>query len=462
MRPRLHARLALIALVGCGMATLPGIATGGASAEPVVVPPTPPAPPAPPPPPSDGSPSAGSGTLLIPATCLDRLSIVGGGDAHIVSGSGSLQKHGDRMTFTTSARDCATQDSAVVMVPAQTGINILSSRNSLTTYRVSGVNGELTALTGRGDLDIDQASGLTLNMEGSGTVSVRRVTGRLTAQNFASGDLHIDTLATTSASLTTMSSGDIRISQGSTDVLTVRNYGSADIVLNADARDADITLLGSGDITLQKVSEILKKRPLGSGTISVGETSGARITTVSIPDSSAILSDTTQKILGRLHVRPGNSDDASETPAHVSHHSGGHGLIGLLLKIALIVWAVRLFRRYRRTGILPFRSTLDKAAAGYAEGVRSWSRHRAAWRDTPAASATAVVRDAVLGFRRQQPEPAEDFSRSVPPGHPLARLQDRLVRMERRLGRMEQFVTSPDFSLERQFRDLERTDGRRA
>lgn len=123
---------------------------------------------------------------------------------------------------------------------------------------------------------------------------------------------------------------------------------------------------------------------------------------------------------------------------------------------------MRLFRRYRRTGVLPFRSTLDKAAAGYAEGVRSWSLHRAAWRDTPAASATAVMRDAVTGFRRQPPEPAEDFSRSVPPGHPLARLQDRLVRMERRLGLMEQFVTSPDFSLERQFRDLERADERRA
>ncbi|MFT8345044.1 GIN domain-containing protein [Gluconobacter oxydans] len=455
MRQPLPARLALIALLGCGIAALPGTAC----AEPAVMPPAPPAPPAPP---SLEAPLAASGTLVIPATCLDRLSVVGGEDAHIVSGSGRLKKHGDRLTFTTSARDCSTQDNAVVMVPAQTGIEILSPRNNMTTYRISGVNGEVTAVTGRGDLEVDQAAGLTLNMEGSGTVSVRHVTGRLTVQNLASGDLHIDSIAAASVNLTAMSSGDIRIGPGDTDVLTVRDYGSADIVLNTRTRDADVTLMGSGDITLQKVSETLKKRPLGSGTISVTESSGARITTSTTPDPSAILSDTARKVFNSFHIQLGNSDVDSEAPVHTRHHSGGHGLISLLLKIALIVWAVRLFRRYRRTGVLPFRSTLDKAAAGYAEGVRSWSLHRAAWRDTPAATATAVMRDAVTGFRRQQPEPAEDFSRSVPPGHPLARLQDRLVRMERRLGLMEQFVTSPDFSLERQFRDLERADGRRA
>lgn len=458
MRHPLHARLALIALLGCGLANF----AGTASADPTVTPPAPPMPPMPAMPPA-GIPTPVAGTLVIPATCLDRLSVVGGADAHIVSGSGNLKKHGERLTFTTSAQDCRTQDSAVIMMPPQSSIEIQSPHNRMTSYRVSGINGEITATSGRGDLDIDQTSGLTLNMEGTGNVSIGRATGRLVVKNFGSGDLNIDSLASSTASFTAMSSGDIRINRGSTDVLTVRDYGSADIVLNAEARDADLTLLGSGDITLQKVSETLKKRPLGSGTMSVSQMSGARVTTSTTPDSSAILSDTARKVLDRLHIQLGNPDDDSEAPAPASHHrSGGHGVIGLLLKIALIVWAVRLFRRYRRTGVLPFRGTMDKAAAGYAEGVRSWSRHSPAWRETPAASATAVFRDAVTGFRRQQPEPAEDFSRSVPPGHPLARLQDRLVRMERRLGRMEQFVTSPDFSLERQFRDLERTDGRRA
>lgn len=456
MRHHLNARLALIALLMTGTAAFPG----AVSAASVPVPPSPPAPPAPP---SHEAPVPNAGTLVIPATCLDRLSVVGGEDPHIVSGSGSLKKHGERLTFTTSAQDCRMQDSAVIMMPPQTSIEIQSPHSHATTYRISGIEGEVTATTGRGNLDINQASGLVLNMEGTGNVSIGRATGRLAVQNFGSGDLTIDSLASSTASFIAMSSGDIRINRGNTDVLTVRDYGSADITLNAEARDADVMLLGSGDITLQKVSETLKKRPLGSGTISVAQTSGARVTTTTTPDSSAILSDTAKKVLDRFHIQLGNSDDDSEVPAPASqHHSRGHGVIGLLLKIFLIIWAVRLFRRYRRTGVLPFRSTLDKAAAGYAEGVQSWSRHRAAWRDTPAASATAVMRDAVTGFRRQQPEPAEDFSGSVPPGHPLARLQDRLGRMERRLGLMEQFVTSSDFSLERQFRDLERADGRRA
>lgn len=437
MRHPLYAHLALIALLGCGLANF----AGTASADPTVIPPAPPMPPMPAMPPVAGTTASVAGTLVIPATCLDSLSIVGGADPHIVSSSGSLKKHGERVIFTTSAQDCAAQDNAIVTVPAQTSIEIQSPHNRTTSYRISGINGEVTATSGRGDLEIDQANGLTLNMEGTGDVMVRHVTGRLAVQNFASGDLHIDSLAASTASLTAMSSGDIRIDQGDTDVLTVRDYGSVDIVVNTNARDADVTLLGSGDITLQKISETLKKRPLGSGTISVAQTSGARITTTT-PDGSAILSDTTKKVLGRFHIQLDNSDDDSETAAPAGHHhSGGHGIISLLLKIFLIIWAVRLFRRYRRTGVLPFRGALDKAASGYA-GRKRHGHHE--------------------GYRPQFPKPAEDLSCSVAPGHPLARLQDRLARMERRLGLMEQFVTSPDFSLERQFRDLERTDGRRA
>ncbi|GBR67985.1 hypothetical protein AA103587_0570 [Gluconobacter kanchanaburiensis NBRC 103587] len=448
---------------------------GSALAAPVAAPsaiPVPPVPPVPPAPPAPRSPlppvetRTAAATLVIPETCLDHLTVTGGTDARIVAGHGTLDMQEDRLTFTTSAQNCAAQDSAVLMVPAQTNIKIQPPHSHATAYRVSGISGDITATSGSGDLDIDQANSLTLNMEGDGNVSVGLVTGRLAVQSFASGDLDIGNLATSSASFISMSSGDIDVRQGNTDVLTVRDYGSSDIELNATARDADVTLLGSGDITIKKVSEALRKRPLGSGTLSVGETSGARVTTTSAPDGSAILSDATQKILGRLHVQIDNPEAASAASSQThsrggSHHSGGHGLIGLLLKIALIVWAVRLFRRYRRTGVLPFRATLDKAAAGYAEGVRSWSQHRAAWRETPAASASAVVKDVLSGFR-QPSEPTEDFSRSVPPGHPLARLQDRLARMERRLGLMEQFVTSPNFSLERQFRDLERTNGRRA
>ncbi|WP_206033997.1 GIN domain-containing protein [Gluconobacter kondonii] len=454
MRYHLHARLALLALLSCGAAPAPP--------APPPAPPAPPAPPSPPAPSSfDASSTSSPDTLVIPATCLETLSVVSGPDAHIVSGSGSLKKHGERLTFTTTPQDCVAQDSAVVMVPARTSLDIQSSHNHTTLYRITGVNGDVTAESGHGDLDIDQASGLNLTMTGPGDVSVGRVTGRMTVQSLSSGDLQIGDLAASSASITAMSSGDIRVERGSVDVLTVRDYGSADITLNATARDADLTLLGSGDITLQKASETLKKRPIGSGTLSVEDTAGARITTVTTPDGSAILSDATRKVLDHLDIHMDTPEITFGNTSTV-HHSSGHGVIGLLLKIFLIIWAVRLFRRYRRTGVFPFRGTLDKAAAGYAEGVRSWSRHRAAWQETPAASATAVVRDAVLGFRRPQPEPTEDFSRSVPPGHPLARLQDRLARMERRLGLIERCVTSSDFSLERQFRDLERTDGRRA
>ncbi|KXV23313.1 hypothetical protein AD935_00665, partial [Gluconobacter japonicus] len=52
-------------------------------------------------------------------------------------------------------------------------------------------------------------------------------------------------------------------------------------------------------------------------------------------------------------------------------------------------------------------------------------------------------------------EPATPDTVALSPA--LIRLNDRLARLEPRLARMEQFVTSPDFALERQFRDLERS-----
>lgn len=447
MRARLSAPLALIALMGSPV-----------MAAPVAAPPPPPVPPAPP---SLESSAASAGTLVIPKTCLDHLAIIGGPETRLVSGSGRLTHHADRLTFTTSAADCTKETDAVVMVPARTGIEIQMPHDRATTYRITGVNGDLTATTGRGNLDVDQVSGLTLTMGGSGDVSVGHADGRISVKDFSSGDLHIGSIAASGADLTTMSSGDIQIDQGNADVLTVRNYGSADITLNGTVRDADLTLMGSGDIVLDRVTDTLKKRALGSGSITVDETSGARITTLTTPDTSAVLSDTLKDVLNQSHVEF-HFGDAETASSHTSHHSGGHGVIGLLLKIFLIVWLVRFFRRYRKTGIVPFRKTVDRAAAGYAAGVRSWSQRDPAWRETPAAGVAAVVKNAVQGFRGYQPALPEDFSHSVPPGHPLAQLQDRLLRMERRIGLMEQFVTSPDFSLERQFRELERTDGRRA
>lgn len=446
MHLRLSAPLVLIALLG-----------SHAMAAPAVVPPPPPAPPTPP---SFEPSAASSETLVIPATCLEHLTVTGGTESRVVTGNGSLTRHGDQLTFTTSAADCAKEPDAVIMVPTRTGIEIRTPHNRATDYRITDINGELTATTGRGNLDVDQVSGLTLIMGGTGDVSVGHAAGRVSVKDFSSGDLHIQSITASDADLTTMSSGNIRIDQGNADVLTVRNYGSADTALNGTVRDADLTLMGSGDIVLGRVVETLKKRAFGSGSITIGETSGARITTVTSPDTSAVLSDTLKNVLNRSNIdfHFGSADSAS----HTRQHSGGHGVIGLLLKIFLIVWLVRLFRRYRKTGVIPFRKTVDKAAAGYAAGVRSWSQRDPEWREAPAASMTAVMKNAVQGFLNHHPEPVEDFSHSVPPGHPLARLQDRLMRMERRIGRMEQFVTSPDFSLERQFRELERTDGRRA
>lgn len=444
MRPRSRARAA-VAILSVASAIIFPLSGHAANPAPVQTAPT--APPA---------PVAGPELLSVESNCLNKLSIVGGATPSIASGPGTLSTNGNHLTFRASGHACDSGNETVLTVPARTSIEIHTPSSDNTDYSIADIHGSVDASTGEGTLTIDEASILTLNMAGSGNIHIGRVTERLNVKNNSSGDLSVDTADTSATTLTNMSSGDITISGGSTAILTTRNYSSGDIVLKGSFRDADISVLGSGDVSLGTITRSLTKRVLGSGDLTTADTTGAKITSISTPDKDAVISDVTTNLLDQFNFQKIFQSDRTHTDtSHHDHRGGGNGLI----KIAFVVWAVHLFYRYRKTGVVPFHDTAERLARGYAAGMRGWDRHRTSWQDSPVAGASTIARDAWQGFRHATATPQSNATSSVPPGHPLARLQDRLARLEPRIGRLERFVTSSDFGLERQFRELEQAEG---
>jgi len=307
-------------------------------------------------------------------------------------------------------------------------------------------------------------------MTGSGNVSINTLTGTVKIQNFSNGDLSIGSISSPKTELSATSSGDLLIKSGWVNTLSIRGMGSSDITAHVRAKTAHVALYGSGNVTIDHVSETLSQTHYGSGSLNVQTDPGAHIETPNTVDGNAIARDVLASVGSRLQ-----NTDLSHSPIILSTHSSHHhSLLRLILTLIIIGLALRHSRRYReRTGQSFFANLWINIVEGYASFVRNWEvrmrERRGEEANTPVEPPhvhyTRRVVDLyqeVLHTAREQKQrhagrmgPATPDTVALSPA--LIRLNDRLARLEPRLARMEQFVTSPDFVLERQFRDLERS-----
>lgn len=430
------------------------------------IPPEPPAPPKPPAP-AVSTPSSGPSLDLAPS-CLTDLHIRAGLTPSVLSGNAVLTNTGhDTLELSLKDQSCNTDGSADIQVPEGTS---LSFRGNETQITATGLLGNISGFTANGDIEIEQARDVSLRMTGSGNVSINTLVGTVKIQNFSNGDLSIGSLSSPKTDLSATSSGDLLIKSGWVDALSIRDMGSSDISAHVRAKTAHVAVYGSGNVTVDHVSETLSQTHYGSGSLNIQTDAGARIETPNRIDGNAIARDVLASVGSRLE-----NTDRSHSPiilnTHLSHH---HSLLRLILTLVIIGLILRHARRYReRTGQSFFVNLWTNAAEGYASFVRNWEARMRERRgeeahtpvEPPHVHYTRRVVDLyqeVLHTAREQKqrhasrvEPATPDTVALSPA--LIRLNDRLARLEPRLARMEQFVTSPDFALERQFRDLERS-----
>ncbi|ANQ40505.1 hypothetical protein BAR24_02915 [Gluconobacter oxydans] len=454
---------------GCAAFVLSAVFTTSALAQ---TPPLPPEPPAPPSPPASTGMNTPPGRFLdLAPSCLTDLHIRAGVTPSVLSGNAVLTIDGhDKLELSLKDHSCDTDGSAEIEVPMGTNIGF---RGNETHVIATGILGRMSGFTANGDVEIEQASDISLRMTGNGNVSIDRVFGNVKVQNFSNGDLSIGTAQSPDVELVATSSGDLTIKGGWIDTLSIRDMGSSDITAHVWAKAAHLAVYGSGNVTVDRVTKTLSQTHFGSGALNVEATGGAHVETTNKVDGNAIARD----VLASLgsHLSATEASHLGNVPillnTHSSHH---HSLIRLIITLVIIGLILRRARRYReRTGQSFFANLWTDASEGYASFVRNWEARMRERRGEGAHTtvepphihytrrAVDLYEEVVHTAREQKQRHASRVHPSAPDAvslNPaLIRLNERLARLEPRLARMEQFVTSPDFALERQFRDLERS-----
>jgi hypothetical protein len=180
----------------------------------------------------------GSGSVDADSAKELNLSISGSGDAHVASITGKIDGK-------------------------------ISGSGSLSVQKAVVTSTYLT-ISGSGDAHIDEGDlgALTLTLHGSGDFA-GPAAGNVKYEGSGSATMLLRSIKASSASLKVSGNGDVSINDGSIGSLVISSTGSADFRINAEATDADVTLRGSGDVKLRKVSGNLTRNEHGSGRITV-------------------------------------------------------------------------------------------------------------------------------------------------------------------------------------------------
>jgi hypothetical protein len=249
-------------------------------------------------------------------------------------------------------------------------------------------------LTGRssGDVAIGEIhDSAVLQMLGSGDVRLRAVRGTLSVQQHGSGDLDIGAIDSDTADIAGTGSGDMLIGAGRIATLRARMVGSGDLSVAATVGDADLSAAGGSDIKLGRVTGQLTRNASGGSDIVVG--------------GPALITNVTGKLASAIaNARDEGGDVTLGTPKRsMALH---------FLTIGVVAFALfTLWRLLSRRGGLQ------------------------------------AVRRVLPSFGTQRPH--------ATPTHPgVLALSETMTRLDQRLARVEGYVTSREFDLNRKFRDL--------
>ncbi len=137
-------------------------------------------------------------------------------------------------------------------------------------WTVANTKGEMKIReAGSGDTKAGSAASASVDLAGSGDVSVQAIGGDLSVNIAGSGDV---TAASINGKLegNIAGSGNITVAGGRSRSVDVNVMGSGDVAFNGEADDVDVSVAGSGDVRIAKVNGSVKKHVAGSGDVIIG------------------------------------------------------------------------------------------------------------------------------------------------------------------------------------------------
>ncbi|WP_336761665.1 DUF4097 family beta strand repeat-containing protein [Asaia sp. VD9] len=424
-------------------------------------------------------------TLHIESGCAARIHI---------QGAGALLQNADMreipagLSFEAGRHDAWLTGSACgedATIQLRAGAAIVSTALNYDKLEIDWVNGPLSLRQGRGDIAVDKASALLFRGSGPGDLTLGTLSGPAIFAMSGPGDVQIETATASSVVIGTTGPGDVLIRGGTIDQLVVTLSGPGDAVFDGVARNAMLRTSASGDIRVHQVLENEHAHSSASGSIEVaipsrhGETfsgavhgsstnNGTRVTPDDMrladgtrinshrmikPDGTIIDFDALRRMSDEAaHATPPTPPDPPEPPEPPEPHgetaqkvdqhttaakppkvtmsvdmdSGGGTFSGL---IVLIVLAVALMRRRIIPKLLP---VLRRHNPEFARRVEPFLLS--------------------LMTKVTAPMPQTQLPQ-------LLDLTQRLQKLDKRVGAVETCVTSRDFHLHTQFRDLNRSRG---
>jgi hypothetical protein len=194
-------------------------------------------------------------------------------------------------------------------------------------------------------------------------------------------------------------SGDAVVGKGHVEILHARLSGSGDLTVAATADTADLQASGGGDIKVAHVNGEVHKSASGGSSINIYN------------------SDVAEFGLGKLAQLAATTDDDDSSSDSVIHthrtsHGGGSGALHFFAGLAVLFILYAIWRTIQRNGgIGPLQARFNRGPGA---------------------------------------PPA--------PSHPgVIAVRDTITRLEGRLARVENYVTTREFDLQRKFRELDKT-----
>ena len=295
----------------------------------------------------------------------------------------------------------------------------------ISTSGCSGDNGQLR-------VDVPSDMPVIITSDSSGDIRV--------------GDLHSRLVVTLNAS------GDL--TAGNVEMLVATVHGGGDVTVGDVAGATSLEVAGSGTVRLRSLHGPLAVRQMGSGDITVGSIEADAVSIDAHGSGDMAIGP---GHIGSLHARLAGSNDLSVSAfvrdADVEAHGGGD------VKLALVTGA---FHRSASGGsdITVGGSSRTGSHAGGSSG-----RHvnivigNGSSVVTHVLMAAFVVLVAFIGWRvirRGGTRAAQGSASGAPTNTAVLALCETMTRLDQRLGKMESYVTTREFDLNRKFRELGR------
>jgi hypothetical protein len=174
----------------------------------------------------------------------------------------------DRHTCVSTSNE---RPKVLVSIKLPAGMAIDIRNGGSTDYTIGAVGGSLRAgLAGSGNVTVETATDLDLNIAGSSDVRIAQLTGPADIRIAGRGGVKIADAAVPSLKIDVRGSGNVSVDQGRIGTLTAAVAGSGNLRIKADVQDATLSTVGSGNIDVAKVSGTLSSTKAGSGSIRIG------------------------------------------------------------------------------------------------------------------------------------------------------------------------------------------------